>query len=299
MRKNPVVLMVFALALASTSLFAQTSPTSDFYVIPVASHTAGANGSVWMSDVAIQNFQADPLTVQLVVIESGEGNSDNVFPLTTDSVNGSVTVPAGGSVMLKDVLNGYRGRSSAIGSILAGSDRPFAVTSRSYVTLADGSMVGQTVTPASGFIENTIGRTDPTSRAFLPGLVSNATSRTNVGFVAGNSSADGQTMTVTVTLRNAAGAVIGTRLFAIAQGNFEHVQFACRTVSTQQFDVGSAEFAITRGNGSVVPYASVVDNRTSDASFILGQFPASTQLLSSPFTPSLMRQLFDRTRLLQ
>jgi len=204
-QQDPVQALLAQTSLKNT-LFAQTSPTSDFYVIPVASHTAGASGSVWMSDVAIQNFQATPITVQLVVIESGEGNSDNVFPLTTDTLNGSIDVPAGGSVLLKDILSGYRGRSSAIGSILVGSDQPFAVTSRSYVTLADSSMVGQTVTPASGFIENTIGKTDPTSRAFLPGLVSSEAFRTNIGFVAGNSSASGQTMAVTVTIRNAAGA---------------------------------------------------------------------------------------------
>jgi hypothetical protein len=102
-----------------------------------------------------------------------------------------------------------------------------------------------------------------------------------------------------VTIRNAAGAVIGTRVLTIPPGNFEHVQFSVASISTNQFDVGSAELAITQGNGSVVPYASVVDNRTSDASFVLGQFPASTQLLSNPFMSSLMRQLFDRTRLLQ
>jgi hypothetical protein len=299
MRKTPVVLMVFALTLASLSLVAQTSPTSDFYVIPVASHTVGANASVWMSDVAIQNIQTTPISVQLVVIESGEGNSDNVFPLTTDTLNGAVTVPGGGSVLLKDILNNYRGRSSASGAILVGADQPFAVTSRSYVTAGDGSQVGQTVIPVSGFIENTIGKSDPTSRAFLPGLVSNGFFRTNLGFVAGNSSASGQTMGVTVTIRNGAGTVIGTRLFTIASGNFEHVQFSVASITTSQFDVGSAQFAITQGNGSVVPYASVVDNKTSDASFILGQFPASTQLLSNPFLPSLMRQLFDRTRLLQ
>ena len=299
MRKKPVVLMVFALALASMSLFAQINPTSDFYVIPVASHTVGSNGSVWMSDVAIQNIQTTPINVQLVVIESGEGNSDNVFPLTTDTVNGSITVPAGGSVLLKDILNNYRGRSSTTAAILVGADQPFAVTSRSYVTLGDGSMVGQTVTPVSGFIENTIGRTDPKSRAFLPGLVSNAAFRTNIGFVAGNSSASGQTMAVTVTIRNSTGAVIGTRLFAIPPGNFEQLQFSVTSITTNQFDVGSAEIAITQGNGSVVPYASVVDNKTSDASFILGQFPNSTQLLSNPFMPSLMRQLFDRRRVLQ
>jgi hypothetical protein len=299
MRKNPVVLMVFALALASVSLFAQTSPTSDFYVIPVASHTPGVNGQVWMSDVAIQNIQTTAINVQLVVIESGEGNSDNVFPLTTDTVNGSISVPAGGSVLLKDILNGYRGRTSTTASILVGADQPFAITSRSYVTEGDGSMVGQTVVPVSGFIDSTISRTDPTARAFLPGLVSNAAFRTNLGFVAGNSSASGETMAVTVTLRNAAGAVIGTRLFAIPDGNFEQVQFGVTSISTSQFDVGSASFAVTQGNGSVVPYASVVDNRTSDASFILGQFPANTQLLSTPSLPSLMRQLFDRTRVLQ
>src|SRR5262245_48394118 len=82
----------------------------DTYVIPAAGHTAGANRSLWLTDVAITNFSDTPLTVQLIVVEAGENNFDNIFPLTNDTnSSGSVTVPANGTLLLKDVLSGYRG----------------------------------------------------------------------------------------------------------------------------------------------------------------------------------------------
>ena len=79
-------LALLLMFLVSPALLA--SEYSDLYLIPVAGHVSGANGSNWMSDVAIQNPQSTPLNVQLVLIESGEGMPDNVTALT------SVTIPA-------------------------------------------------------------------------------------------------------------------------------------------------------------------------------------------------------------
>ena len=288
------LLFVAALALVAPALFAEHY--ADFYVIPVAGHTPGANNTMWQSDVAIQNFSAVPLNVELAFIESGEGNMDNIVSVIAPSQSSSrVTVPAGGSVLLQDVVGSVRA-SGVVGAILIGADRPFAVTSRSYSMSPSGDTVGQTVPPARDFLENTIGTTvNSGAVAYVPGLISNARFRTNLGFVAGNTSL--QKMIVDVMIKDGTGAVAGTRQFVISSGAFTHVQFSSRSVANRSFDIGGAEFRITEGSGAVVPYASVIDNATADAVFVSGQFPDNTPTERdsvSTATQSVFRQLFDR-----
>lgn len=288
--------LLMLVALAATAAGAQ-SLYSDFYVIPVASHTPGRNGTTWMSDVALLNLQNAPLDVQMVLIESGEGNADNVFPVTP-SGNASVTVPPSGSLLLQDVLNGFRS-TGVTGAILVGADRPFAVTSRSYSSSPSGNTIGQTVTPVRDFLENVAGRSDQSAVAYIPGLQNNARYRSNLGFVAGNTNSASGSVGVLVTVRNNAGGPIGSRLFTVPAGNFEHMQFPVSSIigNESQFDIGSAEFRITGGNGAVVPYGSVVDNATADAAFISGQFPANAPLSSGKSTAANpLRELFDRMR---
>ena len=282
-----------ALLLASTA--AHANHYSDFYVIPVASHTPGQNNTMWMSDIAIQNFQSTALTVQLSVIESGDSNlSDNVFPLVAGDVNGSVTVPANGSLLLTDVLNGYRGMTSSSGAILIGADRPFTVTSRSYNQAPNGT-VGQSVPAARDFLENTVGRTDlSTSVVYLPGLKNNDRYRTNLGMVIGNAGSSGP-LTIQITLRNAAGDSIATKSVTVTGGAFTHMQFPLSSITDRTFEIGSATVRIAEGNGAVLPYASVIDNRTADAVFITTEFPDSTPFLRDAST-SMFRQLLDRMR---
>jgi hypothetical protein len=292
-----MILTTLAL-LASVSAYA--NPYSDLYVIPIAGHTPGENGTNWMSDVAIQNFQSTPLTVQIVVIEAGSG-TDNVFPLTTPANAGSATVPAGGSVMIKDILGGHRGAASTTGALLVGSDRPFAITSRTYSMSPSGDTVGQTVPPAADFLDNTLSPiTLATAVAYVPGLVQNAEFRTNLGFVAANGSGSVETMNVVITIKGADGASLGTRNFTVSPGVVMQTQFSARTFTTTNFNVGGAEFRITSGSGSVVPYASVIDNRTADAVFVSGVFPQNeTTALGKSAMPSLFRTILDRMKTYQ
>lgn len=280
-------------AILTMPLAAQNS--SDLYILPVASHTPGLSGTTWMSDVAIQNPQTTPLTVQLLLIESGEGNPDNVFPVTTTNTTGAVTIPAGGSVLLKDVLNGYRGMANAAGSLIVGGDKAFAVTSRSYSMTPAGNTIGQTVPPAANFIDNTVGVTNnQTAVAYLPGLINNVQFRTNIGFVAGNASNSGQPMIVQIVVRNASGSAIGTRAFSIPGGAFTHVQFNITSIAPVTLDIASATVSIIQGNGAVVPYASVIDNGSADAVFVLGQFPANAPAAGKTAVSSVFRDLFIR-----
>lgn len=292
MRRLTILTLLLA-CLAVPAAYAQ-SVFSDTYVIPVAAHTPGAFGTTWMTDVVINNFHTTPLNVQFIVIESGENNSDNIFPLVSTAVNGSVTVQPNSTVLLHDVLAGYNGRTSTTGALILGGDQTFAATSRTYANTATGVMTGgQTVPAVSQFFENATGRSDNTFVAVLPGITNNGTARTNIGFVAGSGSAAGATMAVEVTIRNAAGQSLGTKLISIPAGNFTHTQFSVSSITNTPFDLGTAEIRIVQGLGTVVPYASVVDNATSAATYVMGSFPASTALGKGSIDSNIFRSLFQ------
>jgi len=265
MRKTTILLLS---CLLSVSAFA--NHYADTYVIPAVGHVEGANGAVWMSDLSIRNFSNAPLNVQLVVIESGFDTSDNVFPLMSDADDdGTVTIGAGNTVQLRDIMKNHRGRTNNLGALIIGANAPFAVTSRAY---SNTMTLGQTVPATRDFLDNSFGTADNTATAYIPGIVNSAAARTNVGFVAG-SAGSSSPMTVEVTARNAAGGAVGTRSITIPAGRFVHMQFPVASFANIQFDIGSADFRITEGEGVVVPYASVIDNTTREASYIMGVFP--------------------------
>jgi hypothetical protein len=279
---------VLALVLTFLPALAFANHYADLYVIPVAGHVTGVGGTSWRSDVSIHNFQSTPLTVELVLIESGEGAADNVTPLQT-TAGSSATIPAGGTRILSDILNGHRGLAQSSGAILVGADRPFAVSSRFYAINPSGPAQGQSITPVAQFLENAIGDTNnDQATAYVPGLSANSQYRTNLGFAAGTTTG----MTLEVTLRGADGASLGTRTFTIAPSSFMHLQFNTGAITSQSFNEGSATFRITSGDGAVVPYASVIDNASSAAFYVTGQFPPNTT--ASRVTTSVFKTVFSR-----
>lgn len=269
-------LALLSMLLVSPALLA--SDYSDLYLIPAAGHVSGVNGSSWMSDVAIQNPQSTALSVQLVLIGSGEGMPDNITAL------GSVTVPANGTRILRDVMNGM---PQSTGAILIGADRPFALSSRTYIADASGGTQGQSVTPMLDFVDNSLTPADLSSAtAYVAGLTSNSHYRTNLGFVAGNGGSSG--MTVEISLRDADGTTLGTKMFTVPGSAFEHVQISSTTITSKSFDQASATFRIVSGSGTLAPYASVVDNMSNGAFFISSQFPPNAPFVHSA---SLFRSL--------
>lgn len=292
MRKT---LLIAALLAALGAPAVMANHQADLYIVPVVAHLIGRDNTAFVSDLGIQNFQTTPLTVSLIFIESGLGNAENVDNLvSTAAPNGSVTVPAGGSVILRDVVDGYKGRHEGlIGSLIVSADRPFAVTSRAYGTTSTGT-VGQSVVPVRDFIENTLGNTDNAMAiAYVPGLTNNVTFRTNLGFVA----AAGDTpLAIEVKIRGADGATLGTRSFTVPAKQFAHLQFSSTDVGAGFFDAAGAEFRIIAGDGAVTPYASVIDNRNADAIFIAGVFPDNAPFTARSPIPNLFRRLADSVK---
>ncbi|HSP34497.1 MAG TPA: hypothetical protein VLU46_09300 [Thermoanaerobaculia bacterium] len=256
MRKLFVILCTFVAAAVSAAQF------RDFYVIPVAAHAPGANNTDWRTDVAIQNIQSTPVAIEMALVESGEALSDNIQPVGT-----TVTVAAGQTVILRDVLNNYRGRASASGALLVGGDKAFAITSRTYNQTPAGTL-GQTV---AAFGDVATDGSDDGSTLFIPGLVQNSAFRTNLGLLM---SATSKPMTVSVMVNGA------TRMFTVQPGVTTHIQFPVTSVATAPFDAAGAVVKIVDGSGTVIGYASVVDNGTGDASFISGGTAAAGSVQS-------------------
>jgi hypothetical protein len=287
MRKTTTAFLFCLLFVAGT---ARANHYSDTYVIPVAGHTPGANGVTWMSDLSIRNISTEVLTVELVFIETGDQNFDNIQPLVGDHVDGSVTLQANETVHLADILEGYRDRTSALGAVILGGNRPFSVTSRAYSSL---SSVGETVPPTRDFLENSLEQADNTGFAYIPGVAQNAAWRTNFGFVAG-AAGSLSPMVVEATVRAAAGGVLGTQSFVIEAGNFAHHQVNLRSIAAGNFDVGSIDVRVTSGEGAVVPYASLIDNNTGEAAYIMGTLPDTTPANGLLAKPNVFRSLVKR-----
>lgn len=291
--KRCIVLLLAAIA----APIALANHYADLYVIPAAARIAGGNNTFWVSDVAIQNFQATPLTVEFLFVESGEGKSENISNLVSTTLPaGNATIPAGGSVYLRDVLNGFDGKTDGLsGAIIASAPQPFAVTSRVSTTPSGGGSFGQTILPVRDFMENAIGDTNnPAAVAYVPGLVSNSTYRTNLGFLA---AAGSQGMVVEITLRVANGSTAGSRSFSIPPNRFVHVQISSTALSATTFEAGSAEFRISSGDGAAAPYASVVDNRSGDGVYVSGVFPpnaAFAKRAAESMFATLLRALTGR-----
>lgn len=287
MRYGKTVLTLLTAVLLA--LPAAAAHYSDFYVIPIAGHVPGVNDTFYRSDVAIYNFQDTAITVNMALVESGLGLTNNV-----SAIGEPVMVPANGSVLLEDVLEGYRGLESVLGSILIGADQPFAVVSRAFTNREDGGTYGQTVPAVDGFLEDVSGVTDPAvARAWIPGARSNSQYRTNIGFVAGSGDSSSESLAVKVELYDQSGDSLGSETFLLPGGSFNHTQFNTSVITGQTFTVAGVEVTIPSGNGAVIPYISVVDNETGDGGFILGTFPPN-QSAGKTGQMSQFRQLFDQ-----
>lgn len=260
---------------------AQAGHYADLYVIPVASHTAGAHGTNWMSDVAIHNFQTTPLSAELVLIATGESTEDNVLPLTGAT---PIVVPPGGTRIVADFMNGS---GAALGAVVIGADKPFALTSRSYSMSPSGDTVGQTVTASRDFLTDALLDSASNAAAYLPGLILDNRFRTNIGFAAGAGLSG--PLLFQITIRNAEGAVLGSEKFLVPAGTYMHRQMPVTRFTSTGFSAGSAEVKIVGGDGAIVPYASVIDNGTADAVFVSGHFPPQT-----PFTQSALPSVFEQ-----
>ena len=219
--------------------------------VPVVSHVSGVGGSAWRSDVGLLNPGGADATVQ------------GLFTGPGGLVTGTVVVPAGGQMVVGDVVAELGSGGSGALEIL--SDQPLVVTSRTYDQLASGTVGGGYASygTASGLAAGT--------SAWLPQLAENAAYRTNISLTNTGSVA----AAVTVALFDGAGNPLGSYDVALAPGAWAQEDRPFFSHAGQSsMDAGYAKVTVTDGAG-VIASASVIDNLTDDPTTV-EMVPASS-----------------------
>jgi hypothetical protein len=223
--------------------------------IPVASRAAGANKSVWRSDLGLLNPSTLAANVTLRFRTGGK-----------EYANTALVAPMSQSV-LTDVIGAIPAAGS--GSLEVDATRSLVVTSRTYNLIASA---------AACFPQGTLGQGYPTAEqttalaagetGWLVGLAETAAYRTNISLTNAGAAA----ATATVTLVGGAGQTLGSYAVSLAPGEMkqENRPFFARGGQTNM-PAGAARVQVTAGTG-VVALASVIDNTTNDPTTVAAQW---------------------------
>jgi subtilisin-like proprotein convertase family protein len=232
----------------------QVLPYNVPFVVPAVIRAPGVNGTSWRSDLRVMNRST--LAGQRVAL--------TFIPASgTGARTVEITIPAGGTAVLDDVLRTLFSIDDGRGSIeittVGGSDTRsgLAVTSRTWTQGTTGSF-GQFI-PAGSALE-AISVNDPQSS--LVHVDSNSRFRCNVGLT----EIDGVATTVRVRLVDAAGTEkFSTAMPVPPRGN---VQFNLAAAGAPAISNARLTFEVIEGEGRILPYASVIDNATGDPIFV-------------------------------
>jgi hypothetical protein len=258
---------LFVGTLALLAVVAVASPVaaqlSLQWMVPAAANTAGLNGTSWHTDLSVHNphtFEL-PVVLQFLPSDSDNRQADTLY----------LTIEPWATANLWDVLGSNYFAVEGTGSILVfadwelscdpSEDCDFLVTSRTYTVDPGGSggEYGQTIPGSSTWVGidwNTLG--------YSAGILNDGVNfRTNVGVASWSS----DWTTVAVDVQTADGAVAESLTYRVPP--FGHIQ---RRLPTP-LEGGSLVFWLEDGpdDALIFGYASVVDERTGDASFQLAQ----------------------------
>jgi hypothetical protein len=218
--------------------------------VAASAHVLGAEDSVWRTDLAYFNASDQEMTVGLKFLASETDNSEAAC------VDGG-TVAAWASAYADDVVLSAFALDDAVGGIAVyGSGSDLIVMSRTFNLTEDGTF-GQTIPgreASEGIADGDVG--------VLMQLHENNDYRTNVGFL----NTSGAEATVTVEYYAEDGAFLGSEQVTLRPYEQLQLNRAFTRVTAQDVVNGRVEIAVS--GGPVMAYASVVDNGTSDPSYI-------------------------------
>jgi PKD repeat protein len=227
------------------------TPQGSELTIPAVGRAPGAGGTFWRSDVTFFNPGLTTLTLSLRYLASGQDNRDAVAQ--------SVTIQSSRTVVLSDITQ-YFGVTSGSGALRVSWSGPSGpiVTSRTYTTADGGGTYGQSIDPVTSFGND----------SFVPGLRSDSSFRSNVGFVNGGDSI----MAVTVTLLSDNGGVLGTTQIALNPRS--QVQYAVGALLPAANTPRAGTLTLlahTDGPPNLFAYGSIIDNGSGDPVFFGGR----------------------------
>jgi hypothetical protein len=234
-------LLIGVLLIPAGAVFA--APVNDTYVIPLAGHVSGANGETWTTEVILHNIEATTLVVDFAVIGD-----------TNDSGDRTISVPPHGTVALTDLFE-----PGVAGALVVAGSAPFSLRARVHTTDGPRGSFGADIAPVTEFPDA------QSDGVFLPGLSADARHRSSIGFLALAGDTD---LIIEVAMLDSSGSQTGARTFVFDAGSMAHVHFNAAEIGAGTFDHSTARVRITSGDGVVTPYATVVDNISSDAAFV-------------------------------
>ncbi|HEX3577908.1 MAG TPA: hypothetical protein VHY33_05020, partial [Thermoanaerobaculia bacterium] len=227
------------------------APKGSELTIPAVGRAPGANGTFWRSDVTLFNPGLTTMTVALRYLAAGQ---DNRF-----AASQNVTIPPSRTVVITDVVQAL-GVSTGSGALQVSwtlASGPI-VTSRTYITTDNGGTYGQSIDPVTSFGND----------SFVPGLRSDASFRSNVGFVNGG---DTQ-LTITTTLLSDTGAVLGTTQIGLSPRSQLQYGIGALFPAANTPRAGTLTLlAHVDGPANLFAYGSIIDNASGDPVFFGGR----------------------------
>ena len=245
-----------------TVLPPQAEPTTG--VVAGVANLPGALGSDWHSDLFLHNAGPGPATVSLRFSRSGGLPGS---PAT-------VALAADETVAVDDVVGtlfGTTGSGAILWTVESGDAAAVLVSANTFNRVDASRRYGQQV-PGVRWADAAPAGTS----LWVPALAGRY--RTNLGFATGEGCTG-----VTVRGYDRSGAQVAQRLLSVAplswvqlNGLFRNV-FPDLIADPDGVPVGDSlhRFEVVCGNGSVVAYTSLIDNVTSDGSYLLGQVGGS------------------------
>ncbi len=244
--------------------------------IPVAAKTAGARGTLWVSDLRMLNPSEERTAVGRLYLVASPGDGEPEFRQT------ELLLPPRTVVDLPDVVSRRFAADGVRGALRLQVDLPGVIaTSRIFTLDEGGGSYGQYVGAASPHETAAVGD----APLALLHLFETSSFRTNVGFT----EISGQQATVELGVYNgdAGGAAVGISRHVVEP--FSNLQV--RVGSGASADNLYALVRTVDGPGRIVAYASTVDNRTGDAILIPAIRPEPVGQLVLPVVARTLGQI--------
>jgi hypothetical protein len=236
------------------NLFAFAARPYDL-LIDAAAHTTGLGGTTWRSDIDLLNVGDSDTTVSIAQLKVSQSNlTPNTSP---------VSVPAGGTIRLFDVLAGlFTGSNAAFGLTFTGGQ--IHANSRFYnVGSAGGAVYGMYVPSTSDRETVWYGRPAVFHHlSYTPG--SAAGTRVNIG----GASRVPYNSTVIIRLYGDAGELLGTKTQVFASYEHRQITKIHESLGTPAVTHGYATVEVTTPGGAVDMYAMLIENQSGDPIFM-------------------------------
>ena len=243
-----------------TTYFPPDLPAPIVRTIPAIGHVDGANNSRFRSDLYIYNptGQLRTLTLQVRMWDSPDTGTLQ-FTLLPNEAR-----------VVRDVLQTMFGRTGIARlryQSMDGNSNGVRVTSRTYSVNDDGGTYGFLMPPLNNFQSGGSGDT-----LEILGAVAHDDYRTNIGLVDLTGIGTGPSVSVKIEIVDAAGSVADSFTVSVpfAGGMQLNDVFRARTLTVK----GPVVIRVSPLGGLIGAYATHIDNRTNDASYLSANLAA-------------------------